>query len=333
MILADKIIALRKKCGWSQEELAEKLEVSRQAVSKWEGAQTMPDLNKILKMAELFGVSTDVLLKDECTLEERTAQTVESAGEAAARMVTMEEANAYLALRWQAAKQIGLAAVLCILSPIALLLLGALCDSYPALISENAAAGLGLCVLFLLAALAVALFILCGHRSAAFRFLDTEPIETAYGVSGMVQERKARFSDTYARCNVLGTFLCILSLVPFFGVMAFTENLLYLILGLCVMLALISTGVFLFISAGVPWAAMERLLQEGDYTINRKRRSGRVSAVTTIYWLLATAVYLLYSFASDDWARSWIIWPVAGVFYPALVIALNAFGAQNGQRN
>ena len=48
MILADKIITLRKKNGWSQEELAEQMNVSRQAVSKWESAQSVPDLNKIL---------------------------------------------------------------------------------------------------------------------------------------------------------------------------------------------------------------------------------------------------------------------------------------------
>ena len=50
MILADKIIQLRKKCGWSQEELAEKMGVSRQSVSKWEGALSVPDLDKILLM-------------------------------------------------------------------------------------------------------------------------------------------------------------------------------------------------------------------------------------------------------------------------------------------
>ena len=65
MILADKIIQLRKKNGWSQEELAAQLNVSRQAVSKWESAQAAPDLNKILAMSQLFGVTTDYRLKDD----------------------------------------------------------------------------------------------------------------------------------------------------------------------------------------------------------------------------------------------------------------------------
>jgi transcriptional regulator with XRE-family HTH domain len=65
MILADKIIFLRKQNNWSQEQLAEHLGVSRQSVSKWESAMSMPDLDKIMKMSSLFGVSTDYLLKDE----------------------------------------------------------------------------------------------------------------------------------------------------------------------------------------------------------------------------------------------------------------------------
>ena len=53
MIFADKLIILRKKNGWSQEELANRMNVSRQAVSKWEGAQSTPDLGKILQLGEL----------------------------------------------------------------------------------------------------------------------------------------------------------------------------------------------------------------------------------------------------------------------------------------
>ncbi len=65
MIFADKLIENRKKNGWSQEDLAFKLGVSRQSVSKWESAQAIPDMKKILQMADLFQVSTDYLLKDE----------------------------------------------------------------------------------------------------------------------------------------------------------------------------------------------------------------------------------------------------------------------------
>ena len=74
MILADKIIENRKKNGWSQEELADKLGVSRQSVSKWEGAQAVPDMKKILQLSELFGVSTDYLLKDEIEETDIVAQ-------------------------------------------------------------------------------------------------------------------------------------------------------------------------------------------------------------------------------------------------------------------
>ena len=65
MILADKIMNLRKKAGWSQEELAEQLNVTRQSVSKWEGARAVPDMEKVVQMSRIFGVSTDYLLKDE----------------------------------------------------------------------------------------------------------------------------------------------------------------------------------------------------------------------------------------------------------------------------
>ncbi len=64
MPLADKIIELRKKQGWSQIDLADRLGVSRQSVSKWEMAQAVPELDKIIKMSELFAVTTDYLLKD-----------------------------------------------------------------------------------------------------------------------------------------------------------------------------------------------------------------------------------------------------------------------------
>jgi len=64
MNLSEKILALRTQLGLSQGELAEKLEVSRQSVSKWETGQAVPELDKIIKLADLFGVSVDQLVRD-----------------------------------------------------------------------------------------------------------------------------------------------------------------------------------------------------------------------------------------------------------------------------
>ena len=65
MIFADKLIRLRKQSGLSQEELANELNISRQSVSKWEQAQSIPDLDKIIQLSTFFNVSTDYLIKDE----------------------------------------------------------------------------------------------------------------------------------------------------------------------------------------------------------------------------------------------------------------------------
>ncbi len=92
MILADKIIEERKKNGWSQEELAEKLGVSRQAVSRWESSGSIPDLQRIIRLAELFGVSTDYLLREDLLPEEASAAYAEAdAGDGGTiRRVSME---------------------------------------------------------------------------------------------------------------------------------------------------------------------------------------------------------------------------------------------------
>ena len=121
MIIADKIVSLRKRAGWSQEELAEKLGVTRQSVSKWEGAQSVPDMDKVVSMSRLFGVTTDYLLKDE--LEEDAPCAAAEDNDPPLRRVTMKQASAYLALRKAAAPKIAIATALCITSPVTLILL------------------------------------------------------------------------------------------------------------------------------------------------------------------------------------------------------------------
>ena len=326
MILADKIIELRKKEGWSQEELAEKLSVTRQSVSKWEGAQSIPDLDKVVQMSRLFGVTTDYLLKDE--LEE--SQPAECDAAPVLRRVTMAQASDYLALRRAAAPKMALATMLCVFSPIALIGLGGLSElSVSAFrITEGAAGGIGLCVLIVLVAIAVALFISCGNKAKEYEFLEKEPFETEYGVTGMVKERQKAFKPAYDRMNLTGTMLCILSVLPLFAA-AFSGRDFLAVMAVCVLLALVGIGTYFFVYGGTVNGAMEKLLEEGDYTRQRKAKSRLVSTVSVCYWLVVTAVFLFYTFGplGNGQARySWFIWAIAGVLYAAVLAVLRLIG-------
>lgn len=80
MNIADRIQSLRKQKGMSQIELADAIGVSRQAVSKWESEQTIPDLDKIVAMSEIFGTTTDYLLKGIEPVENEGGQAAASMG-------------------------------------------------------------------------------------------------------------------------------------------------------------------------------------------------------------------------------------------------------------
>ena len=311
MILAEKIMELRKKNGWSQEELAERLNVSRQSVSKWESAQSIPDLNKILLMSELFGVTTDYLLKDNAEEQPSEPQTETVPIDSDARFVSLEDANRFLDAKEFAAPRIAFGTGLCILSPVPLILLAALSERNNAGITENAAAGIGIIVLLLMVALAVALFLSCRNHTAEFDYLDKEPIETAYGITGMAKELQQNYRDRYNRGNLIGTLLCILSAVPLFVAVWHSEfgadEDLAVCAGLCLTLAMIAIGVHRFISVGVIWESYQKLLQEGNYS----RRKKEQSTFDDFYWAFITAAYFLCSFRSGDWHITWLIWVFA----------------------
>lgn len=326
MILADKIINLRKKNGWSQEELAEKLGVTRQSISKYEGAQSIPDLDKILKLSEIFGVTTDYLIKDELEEEEYAPSQMhenESESDRSVHKVTMEMANEYLQIiDWTAGKT-AFATMLCILSPIVLLMLGAMSEMPNYHISENAAAGIGICVLIVLIAIAVTIFILCGMKTKKYEFMEKEDIETAYGVSGMVKEKRDAYHSPYVTQLVIGITCCICSVIPLFGTLAVSESDFYMVSAVCMLLTLVAIGTYFIVRSAAKMNAMNQLLEEEDYTRQKKHENKKMSGPVTVYWLIATAIYLAWSFTTNDWDRTWIIWPVVGVLFPAFYAIVN----------
>lgn len=323
MIFADKLILLRKKAGWSQEELAEQMNVTRQSVSKWEGAQSVPDLEKMIRLSKLFGVSTDYLLKDE--IEE--AEHINSSNDVPSlKRVSMEEANAFLSVKLRTAKTIAYAAFLCILSPITLLVLGAISESTAGILNEDIAGGIGMIVIIILVAIAAGMFISSGNKTAPFEYLEKENFETEYGVSGMVKERKAQYKDLHTRHNIVGAFLCIAALIPLFvGAIIDSDNYLFLTIMLSLSFLIAGVGVICFIKTGIIWSSYEKLLQEGEYSKEKKEKPSISGAIYIAYWIIATAIYLGYSLLSNNWGQSWVILVVVAVIFPAIVVITNAF--------
>ena len=325
MILADKIMTLRKKAGWSQEELAQQLNVTRQSVSKWEGAQSVPDLDKIVQMSRIFGVSTDYLLKDELEELEPASSLAEQPPR---RRVSMEEASRYLELRRAAAPKLALATFLCVISPITLILLGGLSE-YSARITENTAAGIGLIVLIVLVAAAVGIFLSSSAQVREFAFLETEPFETEYGVSGMVRQRRQDFQPAANRLNLVGTLLCVVSVLPLFLSLCLSGSDLVYVGAVCLLLGFVALACLAFVYAGTQTGAMEKLLEEGDYTRQRKSKSRLVGTVSVCYWLVVTTIFMFYTFGpfgNGQAKYSWFIWAIGGVLYAAVMAVLRLVG-------
>ncbi len=319
MILADKITEERKKNGWSQEELAERLGVSRQAVSKWESAGSVPDLQKVIQLANLFGVSTDYLLKDEMEPENReTRYDSQNELEESLHLVTMEEANEYLNTKKKAVPMIANATTLCILSPVLLILLGVFAESQTFHITEGAAAGIGCTVLFLLIASAVFMFITCGVKLSHLEHFENELFETEYGVSGMVKEKKQAYEGKFSLGIAGGVVLCILSVIPI--VIAGAMEASDVICGVCVgvLLVLVAFGVNIIIRVGMIKSSYDTILQEGEYSRKEKQAKKKLNTFSSAYWCFATAIYLGWSFWTMRWDFTWIVWPVAGVLFAAV---------------
>ena len=347
MRLSEKIMDLRKKSGWSQEELAERLGISRQSVSKWETGESIPDIDKIIRMSELWNVSTDYLLKEEEVMEEsdipdsaekQNSETYqeyaqnfgrhtseEQKSSQRRRQVSPEEAEDFLALSREAAPRIATGVLLCILSPVCLLLMGVLSEKSRifgnvALIPENVAGAIGLVVLLVLVAIAVAVFITTGMRLSKYEYMEKEWLEIPKDVVMMVAGEKENFAVTFRYSITIGVVLCIVGVIPLVVLSIFTEDDLLLVVGVCALLVFVAVGVFFLVHAGMIHASYDKLLQTGDYTPGRKKAEKFSGA----YWSVVVAIYLGYSFLTGNWGFSWIIFPVAGVLYGAISAVLGA---------
>lgn len=315
MLLSEKIMSLRKRNGWSQEELAQQLGVSRQSVSKWESMASMPDIQKIMAMSELFGVSTDYLLKDE--LEElpataisavaNSADTGTSGGIAGADAsttaggsstddastsktvapklsVSLETATEYLDAIARTSRPTAGAITLFILGPALLVSLATYSEDAvyfdPIRISPDAMGIAGVCLMMLFIAAGVGLLILQDMKLAKFKQLKEASLELQYGVEAAVRRRAESTESLRYMQQAAGVCLTILSAIPFLIASYYGTGLTFA-LGFFVAAILVSLGVYLLVYSGILRDGYRVLLQEGDFSHDEKsnKRDHRSAAL------------------------------------------------------
>lgn len=332
MTLAEKIVYLRRKRNWSQEQLAELLDISRQSVSKWESQAAMPDLDKIVKLSQIFGVSTDQLLRDDLSMEEEIQAITDKEVEDFVRedteigkVISEKDACIYMDKVKEVAPKIALGTLICIISPVCLLLLATLAEYGYLNITEDMAGGFGTAILLCMVACAVAIFIIHGMKLSKYEFLEKEPIILEQGVREIIEEKKVNYEGTFRKEIAVGVSLCILGVVPIFLAAGFDASDVVMIGCICLLLILIAAGVYRMVCSAMVWDSYSKLLQEEDYSVEKKRQNKKSAPFAGIYWCLITAIYLWISFTTFEWNRTWIIWPVAGVAFAAFLGIVNVF--------
>ena len=175
----------------------------------------------------------------------------------------MEETNAFMEWRRKTAPTLAGAAALCIISPALLIFLAGLSDSHIGNISENMATGAGISVLLLLVAAAVVIFVSYSIHGQQYEYLEKERIETAYGVTGLVQERKKDYESTFTRGIAAGVTLCILAVIPMFAAIAFSQPDYIITATVSILLLLVAVGVFFIVRVSTI---------NGSYDTKRKQK-------------------------------------------------------------
>ena len=356
MLLSEKIMSLRKRNGWSQEELAQQLGVSRQSVSKWESMASIPDIQKIMAMSELFGVSTDYLLKDE--LEElpttainassgvtdataSAAKSVSTSDDASASKtvaptlsVSLETATEYLDAVARTSRPTSFAITLFILGPALLVSLATYSEDAlyfdPTRISPDALGIAGVCLMMLFIAAGVGLLILQDMKLAKFKQFKKTNLELQYGVEAAVRRRAESTESLRYMQQAAGVCLTILSAIPFLVALYVGVGLTFAI-GFLAAAILVSLGVYLLVYSGILRDGYRVLLQEGDFSHDEKSSKKdykstalRYRPIAKAYFSAITLLYVGYSFITNDWKSSWIIRPISGLPYHVTISILNA---------
>jgi transcriptional regulator with XRE-family HTH domain len=311
MALAANIIKLRKQAGWSQEALAAHIGVSRQSVSKWESGQSTPDIDKIVLLADVFGVTTDRLLKGQPNTGMQPIETT------AHNMVSLEQAQHYVQTKTQAARLITKGVVHCVSSPIPLLALIGLAGNSEG--HSSMLVTMGIVALLAIVARGINFFIQASQLTQQIAPVLLTPFDVAPSTLDAIKIRQEEYATTYQKQLTLGISLFVLCSAPI--LLAAGLGLAHgaIMLAIILLLACVSTGLHYVIPTSHHQEALNYVLKKGDLEAGKSQDTKRAEKLAGVYWPLLVAVYLGWSFWTMNWGITWIVFPVGAVAFGGVV--------------
>lgn len=189
-------------------------------------------------------------------------------------------------------------------------------------LTEDQASIIGVCAMLVFVALAVYLFIKYGMKIDKYDKFEKELVDLSIADKTYLENVKdsINFPSVLARSVILFVVSCLPILI---GELMFPENEGYSLLGVVLCLWLVGLGVYWLVKAAMMHSICQQLLQEGDYEPSKKMRKKKYGGLVAAYWLIITLGYFTYSFLSNRWDISWLIWPISGILYGIVSVLAN----------
>ena len=290
MSFGEKLQQLRKEKGLSQEDLAHQLNVSRQAVSKWESQNGYPEIEKMILISDLFQVSLDYLMKED--YEEHENETISSF-----RLMTQQNIKDYLHFKKSFALGISCSVLLMIIG----LFIAALC-------ADTSYQSIGVFGFLIMVGIGVFFIIMTTLLKESKFKIEREEIKIAFNDLQNLQEQYQHFHKYFTLAIAGGVLLIIVSLACI-ALLHETYSQYENILGAQFLLC-IGIAVFLFIYFGIRKDAYQFLIHNKAY-IKAKKKEQQIENIYAFTMPLAAILYMIMGFTQNWWHPGWVIFPLA----------------------
>jgi hypothetical protein len=180
------------------------------------------------------------------------------------------------------------------------------------------ASGLGVVIVLIMVGISTMFFVVNGMKMEPYQYFRKEIFYLESGVGEIVRERLSKYTDSNRKYTVAGVFLCIICAIPLLVASSFNRSDFAITLCVDFILIIVAFAVYLFIIAGERNGCLQILLQEGDYTAQKKLERENTEQLHVIYWCIITTIYLGVSLYTRNWHKTWMIWPCAAIMYAAV---------------